>query len=306
MAVIQLDSLSKWYNEVIGVSSVNARIEPGVTGLLGPNGAGKTTLLRLLTGQLQPDTGTVKIDGKPVWNNPAVYNIIGLCPDIETFYDLQTGYEFLVYMARLNGESKSKAASIAKTALEEVGLTEAANKKVGAYSKGMKQRLKIAQAILHDPKVLFLDEPMSGLDPMGRQHIVELILMYGRMGKTVVVSSHILHEVEVMTQQILLLNHGLLVAEGNVHEIRELIDEQPRHVQILSSARRELSNLLIRCEQVQTITFGEQPDELIVQTRKPDVFYRYLNQLIIEESLPVRQIVTLDDNLQSIFEYLVK
>lgn len=306
MAVIQLDSLSKWYGEVIGVSSITARIEPGVTGLLGPNGAGKTTLLRMLTGQICPDTGTIKIDGKPVWNNPDIYNTIGLCPDIETFYDLQTGFEFLVYIARLNGESKRKAIEIAKAALDEVGLTEAANKRVGAYSKGMKQRLKIAQAILHEPKVLFLDEPMSGLDPLGRQHIVDLILMYGRMGKTVVVSSHILHEVEVMTQQIMLLNHGLLVAEGNVHEIRELIDEQPRHVQIFSSERRELSNLLIRCEQVQTITFGEQPDELIVQTRKPDAFYRYLNHLVIEQSLPVRQMVTLDDNLQSIFEYLVK
>jgi ABC-2 type transport system ATP-binding protein len=306
MAVIQLQSLSKWYGEVIGVNSITARIEPGVTGLLGPNGAGKTTLLRLLTGQIHADTGSIKIDGQPVWNNPEIYTQIGLCPDIETFYEEQTGYAFLVYIARLNGTSKANAQKLATDALEEVGLTEAAQKRVGAYSKGMKQRLKFAQAILHDPSVIFLDEPLSGMDPVGRHHVVTMIQQYGRMGKTVVVSSHILHEVEAMTNQIMLLNHGMLLAEGEVHEIRELIDEQPRHVQIMTKQRQVLSNLLVQCEEVQSISFGDRDDELIVQTRKPDIFYTHLNTLVVEKNIPVQQIIALDDNLQSIFEYLVK
>lgn len=306
MAVIQLENVSKWYGEVIGVSSIDARIEPGVTGLLGPNGAGKTTLLRLMTGQIQANTGSVKIGGDEVWNNPAIYQTVGLCPDIETFYEFQTGLDFLVYMARLNGNSKKDALRIATRALDEVGLAEAAGKRVGAYSKGMKQRLKFAQAILHEPAVIFLDEPLSGMDPIGRQHVVDLIKDYGRMGRTVVVSSHILHEVEEMTHRILLLNHGWLLAEGDVHEVRELIDQQPRHVQILTPERQELSNLLVQSQEIQTIRFGENPDELIVETKQPDAFYTQLNHLIVERNLPVRQIVALDDNLQSIFEYLVK
>jgi ABC-2 type transport system ATP-binding protein len=170
----------------------------------------------------------------------------------------------------------------------------------------MKQRLKFAQAILHDPSVIFLDEPLSGMDPVGRHHVVTMIQQYGRMGKTVVVSSHILHEVEAMTNQIMLLNHGMLLAEGEVHEIRELIDEQPRHVQIMTKQRQVLSNLLVQCEEVQSISFGDRDDELIVQTRKPDIFYTHLNTLVVEKNIPVQQIIALDDNLQSIFEYLVK
>lgn len=306
MAILQLKSLSKWYGEVIGVSSINATIGPGVTGLLGPNGAGKTTLMRLVTGQIKADTGSVQIDDEPVWNNPRIYTVLGLCPDIESSYDYETGLQFLTFMARLNGLEKTKAVQTAWEALNEVGLTEAAHKRAGAYSKGMKQRLKFAQAILHDPQVLLLDEPMSGLDPLGRHHIVELIQSYGRQGKTVVVSSHILHEVEEMTHQIMLMNHGLLLAEGDVHEIRELIEEQPRKVQIISPQRQQLSNLLVRCEEVQSIAFGEDPEELIVQTRAPDPFYMHLNAIVTEKAIPVRQIITLDDNLQSIFEYLVK
>ncbi len=307
MATVEIREVSKWYGEVLGVSHVSASIHPGVTGLLGPNGAGKTTLLRILTGQMNCDTGEVRIDGERVWNHPAIYQKIGFCPEQETFYESLTGLDFLTYMARLHGYSKTKAMEMAEKARTTMGLRDEAIKKpIGAYSKGMRQRVKFAQAIIHDPDVIFLDEPLSGMDPLGRNETVELIHRYGDAGKTVLVSSHILHEVQEMTNQILVLNHGLLLAEGDVHEIRELIDEQPRHVRIITPERNRLSNSLVICPEVQSISFGETNEELIVQTTVPDRFYNRINDLVLKENIPIHQLVTLDDNLQSVFEYLVK
>jgi len=307
MAIVEIQGLSKWYGEVIGVSNVSARIAPGVIGLLGPNGAGKTTLLKLLTGQLEADTGVVKIDGHPVWNNSSIYEVLGFCPDQETFYETLSGEEFLTYMARLHGQPKAKAIETAKETLAIMGLDrEAARKPIGAYSKGMRQRIKFAQAILHDPQVLFLDEPFSGMDPIGRHECAERIRQYGQAGKTILVSSHILHEVEEMTNRILVLNHGLLLAEGEVQEIRELIDEQPRHVRIVTPERQRLSNLLVGFSEVHSLSFGETSDELIVQTLSPDQFYSRFNEIVLDRQIPVDQLITLDDNLQSVFEYLVK
>ncbi len=306
MADIQIKNLSKWYGQVLGVSDINACIEPGVTGLLGPNGAGKSTLLKILTGQLKSDTGSATIGGIPVWNHIALYEIIGFCPDMEKFYERLTGFEFLTYMARLHGMPKRTAEERSRETLHLMGLDDAIHKRIGAYSKGMRQRCKFAQAILHDPQVIFLDEPMQGMDPIGRFQTAELIREYSRRGKTILVSSHILNEVEEMTSRILVLNHGQLLAEGEVHEIRELIEEQPRHVRIISPERRKLSNILVTCPEVQTITFGDDPGELMVQTLSPDAFYQRLPDLVIKQEIPIEQIATLDDNLESVFAYLVK
>ncbi len=306
MAYIEIKNLSKWYGQVLGISGVTARIEPGVTGLLGPNGAGKSTLLKILTGQIKADTGGATIGGIPVWNHIKLYEIVGFCPDMEKFYERLTGLEFLTYMARLHGMSKSKAMQTARDTLHTMGLDDAVNKRIGAYSKGMRQRVKFAQAIMHDPEVLFLDEPMQGMDPLGRLQTAELIRDYGQRGKTVVVSSHILNEVEDMTNTILVLNHGQLLAEGDVHEIRELIDEQPRHVRITTPERRKLSNILIGFPEVQTISFEDAPDELMVQTMSPDAFYQRLPDLVMKDKITIEQISTLDDNLESVFDYLVK
>lgn len=306
MAAIEIHNLSKWYEMVLGVSDVTARIEPGVTGLLGPNGAGKSTLMKLLTGQIQADTGRAAIGGIPVWNRIALYEIVGFCPDMEKFYERLTGHEFLTYMARLHGMPKKRARETALEGMRRLGLEDAVHKRIGAYSKGMRQRLKFTQAILHEPQVLFLDEPLQGMDPIGRMQCVDMIREFGRLGKTVLVSSHILHEVEEMTNRILVLNHGQLLAEGEVHEIRELIEEQPRHVRIQTSKRRELSNILVSFPEVQTISFEEDPEELTVQTLSPDAFYQRLPALVLEKNIPIAQIATLDDNLESVFEYLVK
>ena len=306
MAIVSLQNVSKWYGEVIGVSDVTCEIRPGVSGLLGPNGAGKTTLFKVLTGLMQVDTGRITVDGKPVWNNPDIFHQMGLCPSSEALYEQLSGLEFLTYMGRLHGNSDSDARERAMHTLGEVGLTEAAHKPIGAFSKGMRQRVKFAQSIQHDPQVLLLDEPLSGMDPIGRHAVVQRIKRYGEEGKTVIVSSHILHEVEEMTNRILLLNNGMLLAEGVVQEIRELIEEQPRQVQIISPEMRRLSNKLIEFEEVKTIRFGEDPNELIVQTHSPDVFFPRLTALVLDEDIPITQMNTLDDNLQSVFEYLVK
>ncbi len=306
MAQIKMQQLSKWYGEVIGVSNISADISTGVTGLLGPNGSGKTTLFKLLTGLVKADTGDAKIDNERIWDNPEIYKTVGYCPSLERFYENMTGHEFLTYMARLNGMNKANAQKRALECLERMALSDAAHKAIGAYSKGMRQRVKFAQAILHEPSVIFLDEPLSGMDPIGRQQTVQLIREYGAMGKTVVVSSHILHEVEEMTKRILLLNNGMLLAEGEVYEIRELIEEQPRHVRIRCPERRQLSNALVQYPEVQTLTFDEEPDDLIVQTTSPDSFFNRLNELVLEDEMPIHSIETLDDNLQSVFDYLVK
>lgn len=305
MARIEIRNLSKWYGEVLGVSNITAMLEPGVIGLLGPNGAGKSTLMKILTGQIRADTGQATIGGIPVWNRIELYELVGFCPDHEKFYERLTGFEFLTYMARLHGFSKAKAQAAAKEALHVMGLDEAVHKRIGAYSKGMRQRVKFAQAIMHDPQVLFLDEPLQGMDPIGRFNAVDLIRRCGQQGKTVLVSSHILHEVEEMTHRVIVLNNGQLLAEGDIHEIRELIEEQPRHVRLLSPERRQLSNLLVSYPEVQSIRFEDDPDGLIVQTTSPDAFYNRLPEIVLDRQIPIRQVSTLDDNLESVFEYLV-
>lgn len=306
MAAIEIENLSKWYGEVIGFSNVTATIEPGVTGLLGANGAGKTTLMHVLSGLLKADTGRATIGGQRVWDNPRLYQLVGYCPDDERFYERLTGLQFLEYMARLRGKSKRDGRKAAGELLERVGLAHAAHKRIGAYSKGMRQRVKFAQAIIHSPEVLFLDEPLSGMDPESRIATVGLIRDYGDQGKTVVVSSHILQEVEDMTHRILVLNNGLLLAEGDVLEIRELIEEQPRQVRILTSDRQKLSAFLIQCPEVQTIRFGDQNEELIVLVKSPDDFFARAGGYVLDHGIAIHQMNTLDENLQSVFEYLVK
>jgi ABC-2 type transport system ATP-binding protein len=306
MATIEVSGLSKWYGEVLGVSNITMQVNPGVTGLLGPNGAGKTTLMKILTGQLKADKGTATIGGRAIWNNPSLYEIVGFCPDMEKFYERMTGMEFLTYMARLHGMSKFQATARAKEILEIVGLSEAANKRIGAYSKGMRQRIKFAQSILHDPQVIFLDEPLSGMDPIGRFDTMKMIREFGQQKKTVVVSSHILHEVQEMTLRILVLNNGMLLAEGDVYEIRELIEEQPRQVQIQTSERQRLSKRLIEIPEVQSLHFADDPEKIVVQTTSPDAFYQRMNEMVLDQGIPIQQIITLDDNLESVFNYLVK
>ena len=303
--VVVAERMSKWYGQVIGINDVTVSIPSGISGLLGPNGAGKSTLLKLVTGQLKPSQGQVQVLGEPIWDNPGVYRRIGYCPDHDAFYERMTGRDWLIALLGLSGFEGDRAAGAAERALETVGLATAADRRIGGYSKGMRQRIKLAQAIAHEPELLVLDEPLAGLDPIGRRRVIDVIKAWGRDGRSVVVSSHVLHEIELMTSNIVLLHNGRILAEGNVHQIRDLIDEHPHTVRITADDPRRLARHLLGYSHV--IAMQLQDGAVIAQTSRPDAFYTELTVLAAgEEAGAVGEVTSPDDNLQAVFSYLVE
>jgi ABC-2 type transport system ATP-binding protein len=303
--ILAAEQLSKWYGQVIGLNDVTVSVPPGITGLLGPNGAGKSTFMKLITGQLKPSKGQVRVLGEPIWDNPPLFTRIGFCPEQDAFYDRMTGREWVTGLVRLNGLSDREARDAADRAIAAVELTAVAGRKIGAYSKGMRQRIKLAQAIVHDPDVLILDEPLSGMDPLGRRKTMRMIREWARQGKSVLVSSHILHEIELMTANILLINNGRILAEGNVHQIRDLIDEHPHTVHIRAADPRHLAREFLTRDDVISLRF--EPGAVVVETAKPDAFYGRLTELVAEGAVgAVNEVTSPDDNLQAVFKYLVK
>jgi len=303
--VIQFDGVSKWYGNVIGLNKVTLSIPSGITGLLGPNGAGKSTLLQLATGQLYASQGTVRVLGHPSWNNPALNRLIGLCPEQDAFYEWMTGWEFVGTCARLGGLRGSEADDRTRSALELVGMTPNMNRAIRGYSKGMRQRTKLAQALVHDPEVLFLDEPLTGTDPVARRDIMDIIHRLAAEGKSALVSSHVLHEVEALTQNVVLLNRGRLVAQGHVREIRDLIDKYPHHIVLVCDNYRKLAARLLAWEDVEGVKVLPKEGGVIVETHAPDAFYRRLPELSLDGETPVREVYSDDDNLEAVFKYLV-
>jgi ABC-2 type transport system ATP-binding protein len=303
--IVTAAHLSKWYGQVIGLNDVTLAVPAGITGLLGPNGAGKSTFMKLMTGQLKPSQGDVTVLGEPIWGNPALYFRLGFCPEQDAFYERMTGLEWVSALVRLNGVGERDALEMARLALERVDLIDAAGKKIGAYSKGMRQRVKLAQALAHDPDLLILDEPLGGMDPIARRKTIRLIKEWGRSGKSVIVSSHILHEIESMTANILLINQGRILAEGNVHQIRDLIDEHPHTVYIRADRTRQLAREFLAGDDVLSLRFED--DAVVVQTAKPDSFYARLTALAASGELgSIHEVTSPDDNLQAVFQYLVK
>jgi ABC-2 type transport system ATP-binding protein len=303
--LVVADHLSKWYGQVIGLNDVSVSIPPGITGLLGPNGAGKSTLLKLLTGQLKPSKGSITVLGEPVWGNPRIFFRIGFCPEQDAFYDRMTGLEWVSGLVRLNGFDEQASVAAARAALERVDLMDAANKKIGGYSKGMRQRVKLAQALAHDPELLILDEPLSGMDPIARRRTIRLIKEWAREGRSILVSSHILHEIEAMTSSILLINNGRILAEGDVHQIRELIDEHPHTVHVRAERPRDLARDFLTRDDVLSLKLEQ--GAIVVETSKPDSFYRYLTELAADgRAGEITEVTSPDDNLQAVFKFLVK
>ena len=303
--VVLADHLSKWYGQVIGLNDVTVSIPPGITGLLGPNGAGKSTLLKLLTGQLKPSKGSITVLGEPVWGNPRIFFRMGFCPEQDAFYDRMTGLEWVAGLSRLNGLSEQASLAAARAALERVDLMDAANKKIGGYSKGMRQRVKLAQALAHNPELLILDEPLSGMDPIARRRTIRLIKEWAREGRSILVSSHILHEIEAMTSSILLINNGRILAEGDVHQIRELIDEHPHTVHVRAERPRDLARDFLTRDDVLSLRLEQ--GAIVVETSKPDSFYRYLTELAAAgRAGAITEVTSPDDNLQAVFKFLVK
>lgn len=303
--VITFHEVSKWYGNVIGINKLSLRIGPGVTGLLGPNGAGKSTLLQLATGQLRPSQGTVRVLGQPVWSNPELNRFVGLCPEQDAFYEWMTGRDFVYSCARLSGLGRADAGAAARHAIAMVGMTDNMNRAIRGYSKGMRQRTKLAQALVHDPDVLFLDEPLTGTDPVARRDIMNIILDLGSRGKSLLVSSHVLHEVQALTPAIVLLNHGRLVAQGNVRDIRDLIDKHPHRIVLVCDNHRALASRLLAWDDVEGVKIMDGKNSLLVETRVPDAFYGRLPALSLERGLAIREVYSDDDNLEAVFKYLV-
>jgi ABC-2 type transport system ATP-binding protein len=303
--VVTFHKVSKWYGNVIGLNKLTLRVPRGVTGLLGPNGAGKSTLLQLATGQLYPSQGEVRVLGQPVWNNPPLNRLIGLCPEQDAFYEWMTGWDFVHTCARLTGLGKGAARDAAGRALEIVGMTKNKDRAIRGYSKGMRQRTKLAQALVHDPEVLFLDEPLTGTDPLARRDLMDVVLGLAGEGKSVLVSSHVLHEVQALTPNIVLLNHGRLVAEGHVRDIRDLIDKYPHRIVLVCDDYRALAARVLAWEDVEGVKILAKEGGILVETRAPDAFYRRLPALSLEDGTAIREVYSDDDNLEAVFKYLV-
>jgi ABC-2 type transport system ATP-binding protein len=302
-ATVELVRASRWYGQVIALNDVTLTIAPGVTGLLGPNGAGKSTFLKLAAGQIRPSQGEVRLLGLPAWGSPELFHRVGLCPETDAFWEGLTGMQFVTALLRLTGYDEAECRTRAEGALAQVDLLEARDRKIGGYSKGMRQRVKLAQALAHDPEVLLLDEPVSGMDPVNRRRVIDLVKRMGREGRTVVVSSHILHEVEAMTRRVLLIHNGRVLAEGDVREIRDLMDEHPHTVSLRARDPRVLARSVVGAPHVLSLSFDGSGEWLTVQTARPDEFYGGLHEAAVEAG--VTEMYSPDEDLESVFKYLV-
>jgi ABC-2 type transport system ATP-binding protein len=302
---VVLNHVTKTYGRVIGLNDVSIAIKGGVTGILGENGAGKSTLFKLIVGRLRPSSGEVMLFGTNPFKNPAPYSRLGYVSESEQLYDWMTGLDFVATLARLYGYTRDEAKARALHVLEFVGLEDVVNKEIGKYSKGMRQRVKIAHAMVHDPDLIILDEPLAGCDPLARTTIMNVVRELGAMGKTVLVSSHALHEIERITEQILILHNGRLLALGNLHAIRELLDKHPHRIKLHTEEPRELGRSFLPHEDVFGVRFPN-PGELLIETNNLSSVHQALPGICVESGIRVTGIENPDDNLESLLGYLTE
>jgi len=301
---VVIDKCSKWYGDVIGLNDVSLAIDGGVTGVLGPNGAGKSTLFKLLMGRLKPSSGSVRLFGVNPWESTAPYRRVGYVSETEKLYDWMTGHDFVSTLARLHGMTREEASARAEHVLGFVGLSDVQHKEIGKYSKGMRQRVKIAHALVHDPDLIILDEPLHGCDPIARTSIMSVIRDLGKKGKTVLVSSHILDEIERITEQIVILHNGRLLALGNLHAIRDLLDKHPHRILIRTDEPRKLASAFILEEPVYGVRFS-QANALEILTNDLSAAHSVLPRVIVNSEITIESIENPDDNLESLLQYLV-
>ena len=300
--VIRIDGVSKWFGSVVAVSDVSFDVFPGITGLLGPNGAGKTTLLRMMTGLAETSRGTVTVFGEPVRDNPPLYRRIGVMSEHETVYDFMKGREFVKMMGRLKGVSNLEDATDRAIAL--VDLADAQHRRMDTYSRGMRQRMRLAATLVHDPELLILDEPLNGADPRQRVHFKRLLLDLAKGGRTILLSSHILEEVEQLAESVLLVVNGKLAAAGGFRAIRAALNNRPYHVRVLCDSPRELAAQVVSLQSVDAVRVD--PDgALVVLSRNVLDLQVELPRLAQSASISLRRIEPLDDSLESVFGYLV-
>lgn len=302
MTTIQIDQVSRWYRNVVAVNDITMTIGPGVTGLLGPNGAGKSTLIALMSGFLAPSTGTVTLDGDPLWRNEQVYRKIGLVPEREALFDYLTGRQFVVANAELHGLPDPGAA--AQRALALIEMTDAQDRTISTYSKGMKQRIKMASALVHDPSVLLLDEPFNGMDPRQRIHLMELLRTMGAEGRTVLFSSHILEEVEQVARQIEVVVAGRHAASGDFGAIRRLMTDRPNRFVLRTSDDRTMASALLADASVRGARLRSEGG-IEVEASDFGRFSEVLPRLARERGIRLHEVTPTDESLESVFAYLV-
>jgi ABC-2 type transport system ATP-binding protein len=301
--ILLFEHVSKWYGPVIGVNQVTLELRPGITGLVGANGAGKSTLMRLASGQVRPDLGSVRVCGKDAWSAAAKRHF-GYCPDNDTFYEEMSGRRFLATMAGLCGYPGGEARRRTEAVLDLVGMRDRADRKLAGYSKGMRQRIKLAQALLHDPELLLLDEPLSGIDPIGRRESIELFLKLAARGKCLLISSHELEELEKLTDHVAIMARGRIAAVGPLTQIRDLLDNHPLSIRVVSDQNRKLATALLELEEV--VGLDRDGDEtLVVRARQPRRFFQKLAELVLDEGVDIRHLETLDESTHAILQYLL-
>lgn len=303
--LIIFDNVSKFYGEILGVNRVNLQIAPGITSLVGPNGAGKSTLMNLMTGLLRPTRGSVTLLGIPTDNPERLFRKVGYCTQFDSFPRGVTGREFVNSYLYVHGYDQKRANELTQVALERVNLVEAADRKVAAYSKGMRQRIRLAQAIAHQPSVLILDEPLNGLDPMVRAETIALFRKLAAEGLHLVISSHILHEVDTMSDRVVLVNNGYIVAEGNIHGVRDEMEEHPMQILIRCDQPAKLAAYVFAQNHVVEARLHEDRRGLFVRTRDADGFYLLLNQAVSEGEVNVESVAPVDDDMSAVYQYLI-
>ena len=303
---VRFENVSKFYGEVLGVNRITLTLSPGITTLVGPNGSGKTTLMNLMTGLVQPSRGTISVLGLEPSNATEFFCNVGYCAQFDSFPRGLTGFQFVLDSLMLFGMSEEDAHGLAAEALERVQLdAAAAHRNIAGYSKGMRQKIRLAQAISHHPRVLVLDEPLNGLDPMARAEIIRLFRQLADEGMYVIISSHILHEVDMMSDNVVLMHNGYIVAEGEVHGVRDEIDEHPIQILIRCDRPQVLAARLFEHEHTVEARIHDDRQGLFVKTRRPDDFYLFLNDVITQQRLQVESVAPVDDDLNAVYQYLI-
>ena len=303
--LIIFDNVSKFYGEILGVNRVNLQIAPGITSLVGPNGAGKSTLMNLMTGLLRPTRGSVTILGIPTDQPEQLFRKLGYCTQFDSFPRGVTGREFINSFLLVHGFDRKRANELSQVALERVNLVEAGDRKVAAYSKGMRQRIRLAQSIAHEPSVLILDEPLNGLDPMVRAETIALFRKLAAEGLHLIISSHILHEVDMMSDRVVLLNNGYIVAEGNIHGVRDEMEEHPMQILIRCDQPAKLAAYVFAQDHVVEARVHDDRRGLFVKTRDADRFYLLLNRAVAEGEVNVESVAPVDDDMSAVYQYLI-
>lgn len=303
--LIVLENVSKFYGDVLGVNRVNLQIPPGITSLVGPNGAGKTTLMNLLTGLILPTRGRIRVLGVPSSDPERFFRIVGYCSQFDSFPSGISGFDFVRDALLLHGLGTRESTAAAQDAIARVSMTEAAGRKVAGYSKGMRQRIRLAQALAHRPRVLVLDEPLNGLDPMARAESMALFRALGAEGLHVIISSHILHEVDRFSDQVVFITGGYVVAEGEIHGVRDEVKEHAMQVLVRCSEPGRLASRLFSEDHIVEAKVSDDRHGLLVRTRDANRFYTLLNGMVLGGELDVETVAPADDDVNSVYQYLI-